>query len=105
MGIVALVPLAFTVEAPLTVAPSAQVIVATIVSGVLCTALGASLYFIVVQRVGATRSTLVPLFFPVVAVVLGAVVLDERLAPEVFVGLILILAGAAAVSRGAEQRG
>ncbi len=39
-----------------------------------------------------------PLFFPVVAVVLGAVVLGERLPLVAFGGLALILAGALAVS-------
>ena len=45
------------------------------------------LYFVVVRRVGAARSSLVQLFFPVVAVVLGAVVLGEQLPLEAFIGL------------------
>jgi len=50
-------------------------------------AFAVSLYFVVVRRVGAARSSLVPLFFPVVAVVLGAVVLGEKLPLEAFIGL------------------
>jgi drug/metabolite transporter (DMT)-like permease len=63
-----------------------------------------SLYFVVVRRIGATRSSLVPLFIPVVAVVLGTVVLGERLPLEAFIGLALILAGAFAVSSGAPAK-
>jgi uncharacterized membrane protein len=38
------------------------------------------------------------LFFPMVAVILGAIALGEQLPLEAFVGLGLILAGAVAVS-------
>ena len=62
------------------------------------------LYFVVVRRVGATRSSLVPLFFPVVAVLLGAAVLGERLPVEALVGLALIMAGALAVGGAATER-
>lgn len=97
-GAVILVPLAFAVEAPLDLNPSQTAIGAMLITGVFCTAIAMSLYFVIVRRIGATRSTLVPLFFPVVAVVLGAIVLGERLPVEAFVGLALILAGAVAVS-------
>jgi len=97
-GAVLLVPLAFAAEAPLSLNPSLAAISAMLVTGVICTAIFMSLYFVVVRRVGATRSSLIPLFFPVVAVVLGAVVLGERLPLEAFVGMALILAGALAVS-------
>ncbi len=97
-GAAILVPLAFAFETPLDLTPSLGAIGAMLVAGVFCTAIAMSLYFVVVGRIGATRSTLVPLFFPVVAVVLGAVILGERLPLEAFVGLTLILAGALAVS-------
>ncbi len=97
-GAVILVPLAFAFEAPLDLNPSPAAILAILVASVFCTAIAMSLYFVVVRRIGATRSTLIPLFFPVVAVVLGTVLLGERLPLEAFVGLALILAGAIAVS-------
>ena len=96
-GSVVLVPVAFAVEAPLTLEPGMAAIAAIIATGIL-TGAGFCLYFVVISRVGAMRSSLVPLFFPVVAVVLGAVVLGERLPVMAFVGLALILAGAIAVS-------
>ena len=99
-----LVPLAFALEAPLSLTPSVGAIAAILVTGVFCTAIAMSLYFVVVRRIGATRSSLVPLFFPVVAVALGTVVLGERLPLEAFIGLALILAGALAVSSRAPAK-
>jgi len=103
-GALILVPLAFATEAPLNLDPSIGVIGAILVTGVFCTAIAMSLYFVVVRRIGATRSSLVPMFFPVVAVVLGAVVLGERLPLSAFSGLALILAGALAVSSRAPAK-
>ena len=97
LGSVVLVPLAFAVEAPLSLNPSMGAIGAMLATGFL-TGTGFSVYFVVIRRVGAMRSSLVPLFFPVVAVALGAVVLGERLPIVAFAGLALILAGAFAVS-------
>ena len=96
-GSVVLAPLAFAVEAPLTLEPGMWATAAIIATGVF-TGAGFCLYFVAISRVGAMRSSLVPLFFPVVAVVLGAAVLGERLPVMAFVGLALILAGAIAVS-------
>ena len=102
-GSVVLVPLAFAVESPLTLSPGMGAIAAIIATGVF-TGTGFCMYFLVISRVGAMRSSLVPLFFPVVAVVLGAVVLGERLPIEAFIGLALILAGALAVSTRASAK-
>ena len=103
IGSVILVPLAFAVEAPLTLNPGLGAIAAILATGVL-TGSGFCFYFLVIRRVGAIRSSLVPLFFPVVAIVLGAVVLGERLPLEAFIGLALILAGALAVSSRAPAK-
>lgn len=97
-GFMFLLPLAFALETPLSVNPSMTAIGALVIASAFCTAIAMSLYFIVISRVGALRSSLVPLFFPVVAVFLGAAVLGERLPIEAFLGLALILAGAYAVS-------
>ena len=97
IGSVVLVPLSFALEEPLRLTPSAGSIAAILATGAL-TGTGFCLYFVVIRRVGAMRSSLVPLFFPVVAVILGALVLGERLPFMAFAGLALILAGAFAVS-------
>ena len=103
IGSVVLVPLSFAVEAPLTLSPGMGAIAAILATGVF-TGTGFCFYFLVIRRVGAMRSSLVPLFFPVVAVTLGAVVLGERLPLEAFIGLALIMAGAFAVSTRAAAK-
>ena len=97
-GATILVPLAFIAERPLSLTPSAGAIGAMLITGIACTAIAMSLYFMVVRRVGATRGSLMALFMPIVAVLLGASVLGERLSITVFLGLALILIGAIAVS-------
>ena len=97
-GAAILVPLAFIVETPLSLTPGTEAIGAMLITGTACTAVAMSLYFIVVRRVGATRGSLMALFMPIVAVLLGALVLNERLSITVFFGLALILIGALAVS-------
>lgn len=92
-----LTPPALILETPLGLTPGMGAIGAMLVTGIACTAIPMSLYFVVVRRIGATRSSLVPLFFPPVAVFLGAAVLGEQLPVEAFVGLALIMAGALAV--------
>jgi len=96
-GAMILTPPALVLEAPLGLTPGMGAVGAILVTGVACTAIPMSLYFVVIRRVGATRSSLVPLFFPPVAVFLGAAALGERLPVEAFVGLALIMAGALAV--------
>jgi drug/metabolite transporter (DMT)-like permease len=57
------------------------------------TALAYLLYFRLIARAGATNALLVTLLVPASAVILGAVVLGERLQMNDFVGMTVILAG------------
>lgn len=61
--------------------------------GALSTGLAAVVYFVLVHRAGPTFVSLINYLIPVWAVVLGAVLLDERLPPRAFAALGLILAG------------
>jgi drug/metabolite transporter (DMT)-like permease len=61
--------------------------------GALSTGLATVVYFVLVARAGPTFLSLINYLIPVWAVVLGAVVLDERLPPRAFAALGLILAG------------
>lgn len=97
-GAAILTPIAFFTDSPLRLHLSLPSVVALLLAGVVSTAVAMNLYFVVVRRVGASRSALVPLFMPMVAVVLGAAVLDERLPFEAWLGMALILAGGRAVS-------
>lgn len=92
-----LVPVAFIFERPLALTPGTGALTAMIVTGVVCTAGAMSLFLLVLSRIGAARSAVMPMLMPIVAVILGMVFLGERLPLEAFAGLALILAGAAAV--------
>ena len=63
----------------------------------LCTALAYVLYFRILATSGATNLMLVTFLIPVSAILLGAVVLGERLEPRHFAGMALIVAGLVAI--------
>lgn len=63
----------------------------------LSTALAFILYFSIVARAGATNATLVTVLVPVVAVVVGALALGERLDPLQIAGMALIFSGLAVI--------
>jgi drug/metabolite transporter (DMT)-like permease len=66
--------------------------------GVVGTGVAYVLNYRIIAEVGATRASLVTYAIPVVAVLVGVVVLDEALALRQLVGGLLIVAGIAAVN-------
>ncbi len=62
------------------------------------------LFFRIIERWGATRTTLVTYVIPVVAIALGFVVLGERLRPLELAGAALIIAGVVLVNGNVGQR-
>ncbi|HEY7688022.1 MAG TPA: DMT family transporter [Dongiaceae bacterium] len=77
--------------------PSAQTIAALVALGALSTALAYSLYFRVLRSAGATNISLVTFLVPVSALLLGMMILGERLEPKHFIGMALIGVGLAAL--------
>jgi drug/metabolite transporter (DMT)-like permease len=63
------------------------------VLGVVCTALGLLLFFSLIAAAGASRASVITYVNPLVAVLLGVLVLDERLGATSVAGLVAILAG------------
>jgi drug/metabolite transporter (DMT)-like permease len=90
-------PLAFLLEPPVdgfVPAPaSAGSWIAIAWLGLLSTGVGFVLSFRLIRTWGATRQSLVTYVIPVIAIVLGVVVLDERLHPAELLGTVLILSG------------
>jgi drug/metabolite transporter (DMT)-like permease len=74
-------------------APGADTLAALAALALLCTALAFPLWFALIARAGAARAALITYVSPVVALVLGAAVLDEPVGPEMLAGLVLVLAG------------
>ncbi len=72
--------------------------------GLMSTGLAFVLWTTLVGRTGASRGSVVSYLVPVVAIVLGVVVLAETVAPVALLGTALVLVGAWAVS-GPERAG
>jgi len=72
---------------------SPQTAGAVVVLAVVCTALALLVYFALIREVGASRSAIVTYVNPLVAVLLGVVVLGEPLTLGIVVGTPLILLG------------
>jgi drug/metabolite transporter (DMT)-like permease len=84
-----------------------RAIASIVVLIVACTALAFVLFFQLIAEIGPTRSTVITYVNPAVAVLLGVLVLSERLTLGMMVGFPLILLGsvlAARTKRVTEQR-
>lgn len=87
-------PVALLIEGPVAVSDLAVATVASVTAlGAFGTGLAFVAFYTLVARVGATNATLTTYLIPIVAVIAGAVVLDERLGPSALAGGALILAG------------
>ncbi len=93
-----LLPIALIVDRPWTLAvPSPAVWGAVLGLAALSTALAYILYFRILAEVGAVNLVLVTFLTPVSAIVLGSVILGERLEPRQVLGMAAIAAGLAAI--------
>ena len=93
-----LLPLSMTVDRPWTLpAPGMDAVASVVALALLSTAVAYILYFRLLASAGATNITLVTLLVPVSAILLGGLILGERLAPEHFTGMALIALGLAAI--------
>jgi drug/metabolite transporter (DMT)-like permease len=84
--------------------PDADAIAAIVVLGVVCTALGLLLFFSLIAAAGPSRASVITYVNPLVAVLLGVLVLDERLGATSVIGLVAILAGSWLATGGRVSR-
>ena len=97
-GAAIMLPVAMLVDHPWTHAfPPITAWGAIVALALLCTAFGYVLYFRLIETSGATNALLVTLLVPPVAILLGGLFLGETLAPQDFLGLLLIALGLAAI--------
>jgi drug/metabolite transporter (DMT)-like permease len=95
---IVMLPLVLIFEPPwLATAPSAKAWWALIALAFFCTSLAYILYFRLLASAGATNSLLVTFLIPITAILLGAMLLGERLETRHFAGMALIAAGLAAI--------
>lgn len=100
-----LLPAVAVLDPPWThAAPSVRAILAVLALGAFSTALAYLLYFRVLARAGATNTSLVTFLIPVSALLLGALVLGERLEAHQFAGMAVIALGLLAIDGRLAQR-
>jgi drug/metabolite transporter (DMT)-like permease len=96
-SIILLIPAALEVPSAL---PSANALASIAVLGIICTAVAMLLMFYLVRHAGASRASVITYINPVVATLLGVVVLDEHLGIGGFIAFALILLGSWLATRG-----
>jgi drug/metabolite transporter (DMT)-like permease len=93
-----MVPLVLVFDAPWRLhLPSGPVWAALAGLALLSTALAYVIFFRLLGRAGATNTSLVTLLIPASAILLGSLVLGERLTPGQFGGMVLIGLGLLAI--------
>jgi drug/metabolite transporter (DMT)-like permease len=84
--------------------PSATALWSVVILGVVCTAAAMLLMFYLVSHAGASRASVITYINPLVATLLGVLVLDEHLGPSDITAFVLILLGSWLATRGAATR-
>jgi drug/metabolite transporter (DMT)-like permease len=91
-------PLALLIDRPWTLPmPSPTALACVAALGLASTALGYILFFRILKRAGGTNASLVTLLIPPSAILLGFLVLGERLDPLDFAGLAVLALGLAVI--------
>jgi len=97
--------LALALERPLSVAWTADAVLAVLWLGVLGSGLAYLVFFRLIARVGATRTSLVAYLLPVYGIIAGILMFNEQIDTRVLVGTGLVFGGVALVnSRRGERR-
>lgn len=84
--------------------PTTNSIVSLVLLGVVCTALAFVAFFALIREVGPVRAPLFTYINPVVAIILGAMVLSEPVTPGLLIGFPVILAGCWFAATGGRLR-
>lgn len=79
--------------------PTANVALAALALGLLCTSAAYPLYFYLIRSVGPVRTSLVTFLIPIFGIFWSWLFLDEAIKPVMFIGLALILASIRLVNR------
>jgi drug/metabolite transporter (DMT)-like permease len=90
--------LAFVFERPLDFRPTADAVIAVVWLGLLGSGLAYLVFFRLLDRWGATRTSTVAYLIPVFGIALGALVLSEPIDARLLVGTALVIGGIALVN-------
>jgi drug/metabolite transporter (DMT)-like permease len=85
--------------------PPATTLWAVLALAVVCTGIAFIVFFALIAEVGPAHATLITFVNPAVAVVLGALVLDEKITGATIGGFVLVLTGCWLATRAGAMRG
>lgn len=97
-GAIILTPLSLIVDQPWTLTPSADSIFALLALAVFSTAIAFVIYFRLIQSLGSVGATAQAYLRVPIGVALGVVFLGETLSPTVWIGLVCVIVGIAAMT-------
>lgn len=103
LGAAVLMPASLILDRPWTLQPSAASVAALLALSVFSTALAFVVYFRLVKTLGSVGTTAQAFLRVPVGVAIGIVFLGESLAPGAWAGLVLVLAGVAAMTLPARK--
>ncbi len=84
--------------------PGTAALASIVVLGVICTAVGLTVFFRLIIEAGPNRASVITYLNPVVAVIVGIVVLSERLGVMSLLALLTILGGSWLATMGSPHR-
>lgn len=90
---VMLLPIVLYIDGPITLPSKVIPILSVLILSVFCTAIAFLLYFRILAQAGATNLLLVTFIMPVVALTIGAHVLNEDIHPTSLYGMLAIFCG------------
>lgn len=94
-------PIAFLTQDQM---PSIESTLSLVALGVLCTAVAFIAFFALIARVGPVRAPLFTYVNPVVAILLGTIILAEPLTPGLLIGFPLVIVGCWLAATGGRLR-
>ena len=96
--------LALVFESPIQLPTTGQAWFAVLWLGIFGSSLAYLIYFRLIHVMGPTRVSLITYVMPIVGIVLGFLVLGERLEPQTFIGAAIILGGVGLVNSRRSSR-
>ncbi|NUU19979.1 MAG: DMT family transporter [Streptomycetaceae bacterium] len=102
MSITTVVLLPFAIATAPAQMPGAKAAGSLAALGLVCTAVAFLAFYALIAEAGAGRAALITYLNPIVAVLLGVLVLDEEVSASIVAGTLLILAGSWLATRAAK---
>lgn len=84
--------------------PTVDATISLVLLGIICTAIAFIVFFALIKEVGPVNAPLFTYINPIVALILGVVVLNEHIGAELLIGAPIVLLGCWLAAMGGKQR-